>query len=193
MRGLLVIGHGSRRDEANATVFALASALAAEPAALPAEPAALAAEPAALPAEPAALAAEPAALPAEPAALAAEPAALPAEPAAPDGQAAPPGGQPAWDVVEVAFLDVLRPDIADGYAALVDAGCTRIVAHPFFLFAGRHTAHDIPAALAAAQASHPHTSWTVTEPLGLHPGVVTAVRARVAERTGDGDPGPTGE
>jgi len=120
-------------------------------------------------------------------------AALADEPAAPAGQRGAPGGQPAWDVVEVAFLDVLRPDIADGYAALVDAGCTRIVAHPFFLFAGRHTAHDIPAALAAAQASHPQTSWTVTEPLGLHPGVVTAVRARVAERTEDDNPDLAGE
>jgi sirohydrochlorin cobaltochelatase len=122
----LVIGHGSRRDEANATVFALAASLAAEPTAV--------------------------------------------------------GGRAAWDAVEVAFLDVLRPDIADGYAALADAGCTQIVAHPFFLFAGRHTARDIPAALAQAQASHPHTAWTVTEPLGLHPGVISTVRARIADR-----------
>ncbi|ADP84265.1 cobalamin (vitamin B12) biosynthesis CbiX protein [Pseudofrankia inefficax] len=121
-----MIGHGSRRDEANATVFALAAALAAEPATA--------------------------------------------------------GGRPAWDVVEAAFLDVLRPDIVDGYTALAEAGCTRIVAHPFFLFAGRHTARDIPAALARAQASHPHTSWSVTEPLGLHPGVIATVRARIADR-----------
>ncbi|MBL7488432.1 CbiX/SirB N-terminal domain-containing protein [Frankia sp. AgB1.9] len=139
MRGLLVIGHGSRRDEANATVFALAASLAAEPTAV--------------------------------------------------------GGPAAWDAVEAAFLDVLRPDIADGYTALVDAGCTRIVAHPFFLFAGRHTARDIPAALAQVQARHPHTTWSVTEPLGLHPGVVTTVRARIAEclATGpDTDQDPSG-
>jgi sirohydrochlorin cobaltochelatase len=127
MWGLLVVGHGSKRDEANATVRALARALAAEPV---------------------------------------------------------PGAEPdqAWDAVETAFLDVLRPDIADGYAALVAAGCTRIVAHPFFLFAGRHSAHDIPTALAAAQAAHPGTSWTMTEPLGLHPGVLATVRARIADR-----------
>ncbi|OHV41708.1 MULTISPECIES: sirohydrochlorin chelatase [Pseudofrankia] len=129
MRGLLVIGHGSRREEANATVRALATALAAEPTVDTAT-----------------------------------------------------GTSPAWDAVEAAFLDVLRPDIADGYAALVTAGCTEIVAHPFFLFAGKHTARDIPDALAAAQARHPHTTWTVTEPLGLHPGVVATVRARIADR-----------
>jgi sirohydrochlorin cobaltochelatase len=130
VRGLLVIGHGSRRDEANATVFALAEALADEPA---------------------------------------------------------PGadGRPAWEAVEAAFLDVLRPTIADGYAELVDAGCTEIVAHPFFLFAGKHTAHDIPAALAAARARHPQTTWLLTDALGLHPGVVSTVRARIADALAD--------
>ncbi|MDT3438608.1 CbiX/SirB N-terminal domain-containing protein [Pseudofrankia sp. BMG5.37] len=127
MRGLLVIGHGSRRDEANATVRALAAALAAEP-------------------------------------------------------TVDAGAPPAWAAVEPAFLDVLRPDIADGYAALVAAGCTQIVAHPFFLFEGKHTARDIPEALDAARATHPGTSWTMTEPLGLHPGVITTVRARIADR-----------
>lgn len=131
VRGLLVIGHGSRRAEANETVFALAAALADDPTVA--------------------------------------------------------CGQPAWDVVETAFLDVLRPNIADGYAALVSEGCTQIVAHPFFLFAGRHTARDIPAALAAAQANHPGTTWTLTEPLGLHPGVVSTVRFRIADRVADGD------
>jgi sirohydrochlorin cobaltochelatase len=125
MPGLLVIGHGSRRGEANATVFALAEELAGEP--------------------------------------------IPSA-----------AGSPAWSAVEVAFLDVLRPSIGDGYAALVDAGCTEIVAHPFFLFAGRHTARDIPAALAAAQGAHPGTTWTMTEPLGLHQGVIQTVRARIA-------------
>jgi sirohydrochlorin cobaltochelatase len=136
VRGLLVIGHGSRRDEANATVFALAEALANEP-------------------------------------------------------ATGADGRPAWEAVEVAFLDVLRPTIADGYAELVDAGCTQIVAHPFFLFAGKHTAYDIPTALAAAQAAHPHTAWTMTEPLGLHPGVITTVQARIADRLDDPPAGTT--
>jgi sirohydrochlorin ferrochelatase len=131
VRGLLVIGHGSRRAEANATVFALASALAEEPT---------------------------------------------------SGD-----GRPAWHAVEAAFLDVLRPDIADGYAELAAAGCTEIVAHPFFLFAGRHTAHDIPDALTAAQSRHPATTWTITEPLGLHPGVVQTVRDRIAAATPPAD------
>lgn len=130
MRGLLVIGHGSKREAANATVRALARALAEEPAL----------------------------------------------------SAGAEAGQPAWEAVEAAFLDVLEPGIAAGYAALVEAGCTEIIAHPFFLFEGRHTARDIPDALTAAQTEHPHTTWAITEPLGLHPGVIATVRARITDR-----------
>jgi sirohydrochlorin cobaltochelatase len=138
VRGLLVIGHGSRREEANATVRDLAAALAAHP----------------------------------------------------DLDA---HGRPAWTTARPAFLDVLQPDIGAGYDALVEAGCTEIVAHPFFLFAGKHTARDIPDALAAAAAAHPETTWSVTQPLGLHPGVVATVRARIASRlptTSDGEAPP---
>lgn len=102
---------------------------------------------------------------------------------------------PAWGAVEAAFLDVVQPDIAAGYAALVRAGCTEIVAHPFFLFAGNHTARDIPAALAEARREHPSTRWTITSPLGLHPGVVGAARARIAaalEHPEDGYPAVPG-
>jgi sirohydrochlorin cobaltochelatase len=123
MRGLLVIGHGSRREEANETVRTLARGLAV-----------------------------------------------------PSADA---GNGQSWAAVQPAFLEVVQPDIATGYAALAQAGCTDIVVHPFFLFEGNHTIHDIPAALAEAQASHPATTWTLTDPLGLHPGVVAAVRDRI--------------
>jgi len=134
MRGLLVIGHGSRRSEANVTVLELARALAA----------------------------------ARAGGMRADGLGI-----------ADPGRGRSWHAVEPAFLEVVRPDIADGYDALARAGCTEIIAHPFFLFPGNHTSRDIPDALAAAQARHPRTRWTLTQPLGLHPGVVDAVRARI--------------
>jgi sirohydrochlorin cobaltochelatase len=117
MRGLLVVGHGSRRAEANETVVDLAASLAA-------------------------------------------------------------GG--GFAAVEPCYLEVVQPDIGAGYAALAAAGCTEIVVHPFFLFAGNHTSKDIPAALEAARARFPSTTWTLTDPLGLHPGVLDAVRDRIA-------------
>ncbi|WP_131748675.1 CbiX/SirB N-terminal domain-containing protein [Frankia sp. Cppng1_Ct_nod] len=125
MRGLLVIGHGSRRDDANATVREVARLLAR-----------------------------------------------------PD-RAGQGDGQARWDAVEPAFLELAQPDIVAGYGILTAAGCTEILAHPFFLFEGSHTTHDIPAALTRAQARFPDTRWRLTAPLGLHPGVLTAVTARI--------------
>jgi sirohydrochlorin cobaltochelatase len=142
--GLLVIGHGSRRDEANATLRDVARRLAV------------------------------------------------------DG---------TFAVVEAAFLELSEPTIEQGFGRLVEAGCTRIVAHPFFLFPGLHTTTDIPAQLHDAAQQHPGASWTVTEPLGLHDGVLAAATARIeaamaaddsAEELGHGshepvDPGFPGE
>lgn len=121
-RGLLVIGHGSRRDEANATLRDVARRLAL------------------------------------------------------DG---------TFAAVEAAFLELSEPTIEQGYGRLVEAGCTQIVAHPFFLFPGLHTTTDIPEQLREAARRHPGAGWTVTEPLGLHPGVLQAATARIAAASAD--------
>jgi sirohydrochlorin ferrochelatase len=115
--GLLVIGHGSRRDEANLTLLAVADALAE---------------------------------------------------------------RGRWHRVQPAFLEIARPGIRAGYAALVAAGCTAILVHPYFLFAGNHTAYDIPAELRAAQDEH-GVPWTLTAPLGLHPALIEVVEQRIEE------------
>jgi sirohydrochlorin ferrochelatase len=83
-------------------------------------------------------------------------------------------------VVEAAFLEIARPTIADGWAALVAAGCARVVVHPYFLYPGNHTTHDIPAALAAAADVHGALPWLLTEPLNLDPRIVDVVADRVA-------------
>jgi sirohydrochlorin cobaltochelatase len=115
--GLLVVGHGSRRDAANETLLAVADAVAAR---------------------------------------------VPAH------------------AVEPAFLEIARPTIDDGYAALVRAGCDRLVVHPYFLYPGNHTTHDIPAALARAAGTYGALPWVLTEPLNLDPRIVDVVADRVA-------------
>src|SRR5664280_1003195 len=69
-------------------------------------------------------------------------------------------------------------------------GCDRVVVHPYFLFAGNHTAYDIPAALRAAKAQHGSLPWTLTGPLGFHPGLLEVVETRIAEAAADGPVGP---
>jgi sirohydrochlorin ferrochelatase len=82
--------------------------------------------------------------------------------------------------VEAAFLEIARPTIAEAYAALVAAGCDRVVVHPYFLYPGAHTTSDIPAALSAAAAAHGAVPWVLTEPLNLDPRIVDVVADRVA-------------
>jgi len=81
--------------------------------------------------------------------------------------------------VEAAFLEIARPTIAEAYAALVAAGCERIVVHPYFLYPGAHTVSDIPAALREAAAAHGELPWVLTEPLNLDPRIVDVVADRV--------------
>jgi sirohydrochlorin cobaltochelatase len=115
--GLLVVGHGSRRQQANDLLFSVAEAVAER---------------------------------------------VPAH------------------AVEAAFLEIAGPSIGEAYAALVAAGCDRVVVHPYFLYPGAHTVSDIPAALAAAAAAHGEVPWVLTEPLNLDPRIVDVVADRVA-------------
>src|SRR5205823_1533050 len=98
--GVLLVGHGSRRPEANAVLPAVAAALAE---------------------------------------------------------------RGPW-VVRHAFLELVAPTIDDGFDSLVAAGCTEVVAHPYFLYAGNHSAVDIPRLLAAAAGRHAGVHWRVSAP-----------------------------
>ncbi len=166
MRGLLVIGHGSRRDEANATVREVARLLTTPDRAV-ASTSDMSDRATAL---------------------------VPdlATTSAPDRTVTDSHLQVRWHAVEPAFLEVVQPDIIAGYGNLAAAGCTEIVVHPFFLFDGNHTSRDIPAALVRARERFPHTRWTLTAPLGLHPGVLTAVTARIDDALTDRSLAPSG-
>ena len=119
--GLMVVGHGSRRAEANAALRSAAEALAAEPVVVGL----------------------------------------------------------GWRAVRHAFLELSDPGIEDAYGQLVSAGCQTIVVSLFFLFPGAHTMTDIPAQLGRAAHRYPGAGWLITEPLGLHPAVLQAARARI--------------
>ena len=144
--GLLVVGHGSRRAEANAALRTAAESVAAGP---PAEAAPVAES-------------------------------VAAESVAAESVAAePPAAEVPWLAVGHAFLELSEPGIEDAYGQLVKAGCQTIVVSLFFLFPGAHTMSDIPAQLVRAAARHPGARWVITEPLGLHPAVLQAARARI--------------
>ena len=73
--------------------------------------------------------------------------------------------------VELGFLEVIQPSIADAVARLAARGCRELVAAPLLLFAAGHARRDVPEALAAAAAAA-GLAARQAEPLGLHDAIV---------------------
>lgn len=84
-------------------------------------------------------------------------------------------------IVHAAHMELAEPTVAQAVARCVADGADQIVVHPYFLAPGRHSTEDIPRLAREAAAAHPHVRVTVSEPLGLHPGLIEAVLARVEE------------
>ncbi len=83
------------------------------------------------------------------------------------------------EIVEIAHMELARPTIEEGFAACVAAGAEHVSVHPYMLAPGRHATGDIPKLAAAAAGQHPGVTYSVTEPLGLHPNLAKVVVERV--------------
>ena len=68
--------------------------------------------------------------------------------------------------VELAFLELMQPTLADCVAQLVRGGHARITIAPLFLAQGGHLKKDMPRLLRNIQAQHPAAAITVLPPIG---------------------------
>jgi sirohydrochlorin cobaltochelatase len=68
--------------------------------------------------------------------------------------------------VELAFLELMQPALADCVAGLVKEGHTRITVAPLFLAQGGHLKKDLPRLLKEVSARHPDTDIEVLAPIG---------------------------
>ncbi|MGH8662527.1 MAG: sirohydrochlorin chelatase [Burkholderiales bacterium] len=68
--------------------------------------------------------------------------------------------------VEVAFLELMQPALADCVAHLVKAGHTRVTVAPLFLAQGGHLKRDMPRLLKELSARHAAAEITVLPPIG---------------------------
>jgi sirohydrochlorin ferrochelatase len=84
-------------------------------------------------------------------------------------------------LVVTAHLEVAQPDIAAALALCASAGAREVVVLPWFLAPGRHTAEDIPRAVAAARERLPSLCVRIGEPLGLDTRLVDVALARIAD------------
>ena len=86
-----------------------------------------------------------------------------------------------FPLVKAAFLEITRPTIREGFAALIAKGARHIIVHPYFLSPGRHTRGDIPVEVRAAASQYAAVSYQITEPLAAHRLVIEASIERIRE------------
>lgn len=78
-------------------------------------------------------------------------------------------------VVELAFLEMMQPDLATAARRLVDGGAERIDVVPLFLGQGGHLRNDLPPLVAAVRAAHPGIAILLHPAIGENAAVVAAI------------------
>ena len=79
--------------------------------------------------------------------------------------------------VQLGFLELMAPSIADAGAALAAAGCAEVDVLPLFLGAGGHVRRDLPRIVEALGADHPAVRWRLRPAVGETEPVVAAMAA----------------
>ena len=77
--------------------------------------------------------------------------------------------------VELAFLEIMVPALADAVAGLVKAGHTRITVAPLFMAQGGHLKNDLPKILDAIRAEHRGSEITLLPAIGEVDAILDAI------------------
>jgi sirohydrochlorin cobaltochelatase len=87
--------------------------------------------------------------------------------------------------VEIAFLELMEPDLPSTIDRLSNDGCRNIQILPLFLAAGRHTRKDLPVMVEQAQKRWPQVSFVVSPVLAEIPEVRDAIVSLVGSVSPD--------
>lgn len=77
--------------------------------------------------------------------------------------------------VEIAFLELMTPDLGTAVRGLVGRGATEVVVIPVFLGQGAHVRRDIPARIAALADEHPGLALRCAGAVGDDADVIAAL------------------
>jgi sirohydrochlorin cobaltochelatase len=77
--------------------------------------------------------------------------------------------------VELAFLEIMEPSLADAVAGLVKAGHSRITVAPLFMAQGGHLKNDLPKILDAIRAEHRGSEITLLPAIGEVDAILDAI------------------
>lgn len=75
------------------------------------------------------------------------------------------------DRMRLAYMEFVRPSLADVVREAARDGKLHLRVLPLFLAAGAHVAEDIPRQIAAVQMSFPQVKIELLQPIGEHPRV----------------------
>lgn len=78
--------------------------------------------------------------------------------------------------VELAFLELMEPDLPGAVQRLLDRGCARIDVLPCFLGGAGHVQRDVPPLLTQVQARHPGLQLRLHTALGEQAAMIEAMR-----------------
>ncbi|MCK9989285.1 MAG: CbiX/SirB N-terminal domain-containing protein [Rugosibacter sp.] len=78
-------------------------------------------------------------------------------------------------LVEMGFLELMRPTFIEGIDTLVGQGATEIVVVPIFIAGGGHVNKDLPPLAADAMARHAGLAIRLAQPVGEAPSVLAAM------------------
>jgi len=81
--------------------------------------------------------------------------------------------------LELAFMELMSPGLAESADKLVGEGFERIVVLPMFLAQGGHLKEDIPQLLNEVRERHPQTCFELTTALGDSEDIVQAMAVHV--------------
>lgn len=86
--------------------------------------------------------------------------------------------------VELAYLELMQPSLAQAVDSLIDGGAREIGIIPAFMAQGAHLKRDLPALIDAAQARHPQAVLRLHSALGESQAVLDAMADQIARHSG---------
>jgi len=87
----------------------------------------------------------------------------------------------SFDIIEIAYLELAEPTIPNGARACVEQGANRVLLLPYFLSAGAHVTDDLEHFRRELSDEHADVTFTLCDPLGLHPLIVDIVLDRLRQ------------
>jgi sirohydrochlorin cobaltochelatase len=86
-------------------------------------------------------------------------------------------------LVRVAYLETMRPTLAEAVASLGTAGVRAIRVVPLFFGQGGHMKEDLPRLVSELAAAHRDVELRLEKPIGEQPSVIAAIADAIARGT----------